>query len=39
MKSLKAFFVVALIISNNLVFGQEPSFYDLNFGMDSTSTP
>lgn len=39
MKSLKAFFVISLIISSNLVFGQEPSFYDLNFGMDSTTTP
>ena len=39
MKSLKAIFAIACIISSNLVFGQEPSFYDLNFSMDSTSTP
>lgn len=39
MKSLKAIFVFALIISSNLVFGQEPSFYDLTFGSDSTTTP
>jgi len=39
MKSLKAIFVIALIISSNLVFGQEPSFYELTFGIDSTTTP
>jgi len=39
MKSLKAIFVIAIIISSNLVFGQEPSFYDLNFSLDSTTTP
>jgi hypothetical protein len=39
MKSIKAIFVIALIISSNLVFGQEPSFYELTFGIDSTTTP
>jgi hypothetical protein len=39
MKSFKVIFVIALIISSNLVFGQEPSFYDLNFSLDSTTTP
>jgi len=39
MKSLKTIFVIALVISSNLVFGQEPSFYELTFGTDSTTTP
>lgn len=39
MKAIKSIFVIALIIASNLVFGQEPSYYDLTFGSDSTTTP
>jgi hypothetical protein len=39
MKAIKAFFVIALMISTNLVFGQDVSYYDLTFGLDSTTTP
>ncbi len=39
MNSIKAFFVIALVLSSNLVFGQDPSYYDLTFSSDSTSTP
>jgi hypothetical protein len=39
MKAIKAIFVIALMISTNLVFGQDVSYYDLTFGLDSTTTP
>ena len=39
MKAIKAIFVIALMICTNLVFGQDVSYYDLTFGLDSTTTP
>ena len=39
MKIIKTIFASALIVTSNLLFGQEPSYYDLTFSVDSTSTP